>query len=338
MPPSVSVALATYNGGRFLAEQLQSIAVQSVAPAELVISDDGSADDTLEITERFAASAPFPVRIHRNPRNLGFIGNFRTAASLCKGDLIAFCDQDDWWHRNRLETCLAAFDDPEVLLVYHNAMMVDEARQPIGMLYNAEIEERALATRPIAPWKWSNGLLQVFRAELRRFDDLWDQSRSHTRDSILAHDRWYFFLAQALGRVEFVDEVLVEYRQHGGNTYGIGPDVPSKKRTLFDRLQHEGSKDLRYAKAAEARSSIMRQIAEREAGKRARLIEIADRYQLLGERSARRHRTYSSSSFADRLSSLFSSWNAGDYADWPWGFDPRSVVRDMWTGVVLGRV
>lgn len=338
MPPSISVALATYNGGRFLAEQLQSIAAQSLLPAELVINDDRSTDDTLDVARQFARTAPFPVHVHRNERNLGFIENFRAASLRCAGDLIAFCDQDDWWNPKRLETCVPAFDDPDVLLTYNNAMMVDEGRRPLGLYYDPEAERESLRIKPFAPWKWSNGLLQVFRADLRRFDDLWRESVSHLRDGILAHDRWYFFLAQSLGTVQFVDAVLVEYRQHEANVFGAGPNLVSPKPSLFDRAKHEGGQDLQYAKAAAARARILGKLAARAPDQSTRLLDVAHRYEVLSERNLRRYETYAGSTLPKRLRSLLSSCRAGDYANWPWGFDRRSVVRDLWSGVLLGTV
>jgi glycosyltransferase involved in cell wall biosynthesis len=79
----ISVALCTYNGGRFLREQLESLASQSVLPAELQVGDDGSTDNTLEIVEEFARTAPFPVGIARNERQLGYGENFIQTARRC---------------------------------------------------------------------------------------------------------------------------------------------------------------------------------------------------------------------------------------------------------------
>ncbi len=92
--------MATYNGAKYLEEQLASFVVQSQLP--LVVCDDGSADATLEILHRFAHSAPFPVRIVCNDERLGYGDNFLKAASLCEGDWIAFSDQDDVWLPDKL--------------------------------------------------------------------------------------------------------------------------------------------------------------------------------------------------------------------------------------------
>ena len=121
-PSRISVAMATFNGERHLAAQLESIAQQTLAPHELVVSDDGSTDSTLEIVEAFERRAPFHVRIERNPTRLGFAANFLTAAERCEGELIAFADQDDVWLSTKLERAAAAFA-PGVVLgerIYHD--------------------------------------------------------------------------------------------------------------------------------------------------------------------------------------------------------------------------
>ncbi len=334
---SVSVAMATYNGGRFLKEQLDSIASQSVLPLEVVISDDCSTDDTLEVAEQFSKAAPFAVRIHRNSSTVGYTRNFRTAVSLCSGELIAFCDQDDWWCPNRLEICLPHFGDPDLQLLYHNALVVDELRRKVGELYKAETENHALSLKPIGPWNYCNGLVQIFRAELRQYDDLWDKSVSHVTARELSHDRWYFFLAQVLGRVEFLDRILIEYRQHGSNTFGAARTRAAVQTRFFSRVSHHGGQDIRSALAADSRARILRMLEERAPGRSSDLLGIAHRYEVLAERNRRRYHAYCGAHFGWRLRSLVRSWTDGDYSGWPWGFDKRSVIRDLWAGVVRAR-
>lgn len=336
--PTISVAMATYNGARFLYEQLASIANQTVYPAELIICDDGSHDETISIASKFADEAPFPVQVHRNPRNLGFARNFREAASRCRGDLIAFSDQDDWWCPDRLEKCLPSFEDPDVLLIYHNAWLVDADRFRFGTLYEAAVEQQALRLHPVGPWNHSYGLVQIFRSSLRIYDDLWDWSLNHMADpqDILSHDQWYFFLAEALGRVKFLDDRLLEYRQHERNDVGAKQMKPAIQSRLFARVEHYGCQDLRISKAATARASILREIASRTPDSGTRLRVIAACYEHLAERSGRRYHVYSRERIRDRLACLVHSWRKNDYSEWPWGFDRRSVYRDLLMGVLFG--
>src|SRR6266481_8759069 len=105
----ISVAMCTYNGGRFLAEQLESIAVQTRLPDELVVCDDRSTDESVEIVRNFARHAPFPVQLEINEENLGSTKNFEKAISLCQGEIVALADQDDVWYRHKLDWIEKAF-------------------------------------------------------------------------------------------------------------------------------------------------------------------------------------------------------------------------------------
>ncbi len=109
----ISVAICTYNGEKYLSEQLASIAAQTRLPDEMVVCDDCSSDATPDLVEEFARSAPFPVRFFRNPINLRSTKNFEHAIALCDGDFIALCDQDDIWLPEKLARQLAILEsDP----------------------------------------------------------------------------------------------------------------------------------------------------------------------------------------------------------------------------------
>src|SRR5262249_2436564 len=125
--------MTTYNGEKYLAEQLASFAAQSRKPDELVITDDGSSDDTLTIAREFAGKAPFAVHVHNNPQRLGIAGNFGHAIELATGDVIFLSDQDDAWKPEKLAAVAAIFERrPEVGLVCHDAEVMDEAMRPKG--------------------------------------------------------------------------------------------------------------------------------------------------------------------------------------------------------------
>src|SRR4051794_13032642 len=98
-----SIAMTTFNGERYLREQLDSLSAQDRLPDELVVCDDGSSDGTLEMVRAFAASSPFEVRLVENDERLGVTGNLEKAISLCDGELIALCDQDDVWRSDKLQ-------------------------------------------------------------------------------------------------------------------------------------------------------------------------------------------------------------------------------------------
>ena len=98
----ISIAMATYNGEKFIREQLDSILAQTITDWELIVCDDVSTDSTIAILEEYAKKDG-RIQIHKNKVNLGFKRNFEKAISLCSGDYIALCDQDDIWYSNHLE-------------------------------------------------------------------------------------------------------------------------------------------------------------------------------------------------------------------------------------------
>lgn len=225
----VSVALATYNGERFLAEQLASIARQTWQPWELVVCDDGSTDRTVEVARGFAHTARFPVRLHENPRRLGYADNFLRAASLCEGDLVAFCDQDDIWSEHKLERMVQALTAVGgAVLAVHRVEVVDEALRPLGYAHFSDFKGYQVRP-PLAsdPWYIPPGCAMVFSRRLvsdlpwqRRPTNFW---RGH---GPLAHDQWIYFLANAVGSIVYVPEVLIKYRRHGGTTTPYGTPPP----------------------------------------------------------------------------------------------------------------
>lgn len=142
--PRVSVAMTTYNGAAHLAEQLASIAAQSVEPDEIIIGDDGSTDRTPEIVERFTATTSIPVAFWPNARRLGSTGNFVETLTRCTGDLVVFSDQDDVWNVDRIEQTVRAFHDrPACDLVFSDGALIDAN----GHLIPGSLWQRAMVTR-----------------------------------------------------------------------------------------------------------------------------------------------------------------------------------------------
>ena len=136
--PSVSVALCTYNGARFIAPQLRSILAQGDRIAEIVVADDGSRDATLDIVraiaaESKAAGSAVEFRILDGSGGNGVTKNFERAVSACRHDLIALSDQDDVWRADRLALQLAQFEaQDDLTLLFGDARLVDENGAPLG--------------------------------------------------------------------------------------------------------------------------------------------------------------------------------------------------------------
>jgi glycosyltransferase involved in cell wall biosynthesis len=220
---SISVAMATYNGARYIAEQLDSLSIQTLKPFELVVTDDGSTDTTLDILEAFAKTAPFPVRIFRNNARLGYADNFLRAGSLCVGDLIAFCDQDDVWLDTKLELCATEFTDPEVLLCVHSGELWKDGVQT-GTKCPGYDRRQVFPPLTIYPLLSSYGFAMVIRRLLLTITD--NRVRVPVDDP-MAHDQWVWFLSSIFGKIVLIPDVLVLYRQHDVNLFGGAAAAPA---------------------------------------------------------------------------------------------------------------
>ncbi|MCU1403634.1 MAG: hypothetical protein JWM70_1958 [Microbacteriaceae bacterium] len=225
MVASISVALCTHNGASFLEEQLRSILAQDLRPNEIVISDDASTDDTLDVIRTVTddlVAASIDVRVLQNAEPLGVTANFEQAVLACSGELVALCDQDDVWHSNRLLAAVSRFEQsPDLLLLSSNAQLVDEAGESIGhsLFEGLDITEDTLAAvragrgfHELLRRNLATGATTLLRRRLVEiavpFPEPW------------VHDEWLTVIAAATGRFEIADERLIDYRQHEGNQIG----------------------------------------------------------------------------------------------------------------------
>jgi len=238
----VSVAVCTYNGERFLREQLDSIASQTQIPDEIVLQDDRSTDGTLEVAESFAASAPCKVTVVQNDTNVGSTINFATAIARCEGDLIFLADQDDVWQPHKVETIVQWFCRyPEAALVASDAELVSEDLRPLGFRLWQTIglspEARAVlhadrGLRMLLKKNYITGATMAFRGQYK--------------DLILpipkewVHDAWISLLLRAVSSLEFCDLPLIQYRQHHGQQIGAQP------QTLWRQAQAGLKQDLAF--------------------------------------------------------------------------------------------
>ncbi len=254
----ISVAMATYQGERYLEQQLKSILEQTLQPYELVIGDDQSCDGTVPIIRRFADRAPFPVRLQINAARLGHAENFVRTAERCSGDVIALCDQDDVWLPAKLRRCASEFRDPQVQLVTHDATIVDAAATPTGDLLSGRPRD---SMRLKAPLQVEYGLTMVFRRHLAAYRALWSRSIGgmvSARDIPMGHDHWYYLLGSTLGEVVRLPDRLVSYRQHHANAAGAQAPVALSGMTPRYRSQYWADR----AFAAKQRIRLLHELME----------------------------------------------------------------------------
>jgi glycosyltransferase involved in cell wall biosynthesis len=218
----ISIALCTYNGARYLQDQLDSIASQERLPDELIVCDDVSSDETMSILHAFARTAPFRVEIEQNPHNLGSTQNFATAIGKCTGDMIALCDQDDYWHSEKLKLLESALEaQPEKGLVFSNADLVDDRLRPLKKTMwedvglkpasQARIQTDA-ALSMLLKRRYVTGATMAFRASFR--DVVLPIS------SNWVHDGWITINIAAHSTFALVPRSLIQYRQHARNQIG----------------------------------------------------------------------------------------------------------------------
>lgn len=247
---STSVALCTYNGSQFIAEQLQSIFLQSNQPMEIIISDDASTDDTVSVVwktwSEFRVRDPanrMVLKILENPTSLGVTFNFQQALETCSGELIALCDQDDVWHPNRLRDAeLALANRAGSLLVHSNARLVDERGASLGYTLFKALEVSPVDIRAIQEGR----ALDVY---LRR--NLATGAATMIRRELLAsavpfpsewvHDEWLAMIAAIQGGVAVITDPLIDYRQHSRNQIGVAE--PTLWRKVSRVLQPRGTRN-----------------------------------------------------------------------------------------------
>lgn len=227
--------MATYNGARWLGPQLDSFATQTRRPDELVITDDGSIDDTDAVVAAFARTAPFPVRFVRNEARLGFNGNFAHAIGLTAGDVIFISDQDDVWYPDkigRVAALMAAM--PGCLCVVNDQAIADgEGRETGGTVLG---NVRALGRSdgwygPGCCTAFARGLMPVV---------------TPLPGDVVAYDHWINTLADAMGTRQVLDAPLQMYRRHGGNASGsvFAVERPGRRHLVRAALRSDAGATL----------------------------------------------------------------------------------------------
>ena len=227
--PKFSVAMCTYNGARFIGEQLASIAAQTRLPDELVVCDDRSTDRTVECIREFVRNAPFPVRLIQNEKNLGSTKNFERAIDLCTGDFIALADQDDVWLPEKLHRLESALTNENTALAFTDGEVVDETLRPLGQRVwqtirfgedEQKLVHKARAFAVLLDHNVVTGAAMALKAGFKELILPIPNDLVHDGIPVL-HDWWAALLAAAVAEISFIPESLFKYRQHSTQQMGV---------------------------------------------------------------------------------------------------------------------
>ncbi len=223
MTESVSIALAVYNGEKYLPELLNSLNNQTLTPLELVVLDDCSSDNSIQIIKSFPSN--FEKRIFYNEKNMGPVYTFKKLAGLCNGKFIAFCDQDDVWIPKKLEwsfTKIKKLNDNIPTIVFTDLSLINEESE---LIENSFWKIRKL----VQPEKFDFG--DILCANIvTGCTTLINQSMKTELEkmplNVIMHDWWMALIAFSFGQYSFIHEPTVLYRSHTSS-------VTSKHKTTF---------------------------------------------------------------------------------------------------------
>lgn len=207
--------MATYNGERYVHEQIQSILIQLGPEDELIVSDDQSVDATVEIVRSFADPR---IRLLRNSQNLGYTKNFEVAIRQARGDLIMLSDQDDYWLPNRIAVTVAALDHADFVLC--DAEVVDA---DLNMIHPSHFRRHHTRTGFIRNWVATrySGCAMAFRAELLKA-----ALPFPARSDLCSHDYWLALIAEFYFKTKLIKQPLFLYRRHDETATTAGESSP----------------------------------------------------------------------------------------------------------------
>ncbi len=223
--PLISIAMASYNGEKYIAEQLDSILKQSYQRIEVVIVDDGSKDDTVSLIKSYQQKFAC-LKLFVNETNTGVTKTFEKAIIKCSGFYIALCDQDDIWETDKIAILVGEIGNHDA--VYANSLLVDAKGQSLGKSFTSIMNMKTYNSG--APFLLSNSvpghsilMKQSFVEKILPFPPK------------MLFDLWIGFCAAANNGIKFVDKTLVKYRQHDNNAIGTRDSKNKKPKVSLQK-------------------------------------------------------------------------------------------------------
>ncbi|SEI87507.1 Glycosyltransferase involved in cell wall bisynthesis [Azotobacter beijerinckii] len=320
----ISIAIATYNGARYLPEQLDSFLRQKKPPHEVVICDDDSSDSTMAILQSFQKDAPFEVRIEQNPIRLGYKKNFEKAISLCTGDIIFLSDQDDYWFDTKiLEMTRVLLARPNIFVIHTDMIITDENLVPSRQTQLGNILALGSTVET-----YVSGCATALRRE-------WVSIVLPIPTEVAAHDTWIHKLALAMDVRTICLPPQQYYRRHDKNVSQWRASKPEQMNVL-DSIRVYGLAD---------KTGAWRRELDRTRWARKRLLERTENLEELGllsrqetairkldrRISALESRIHNNSqNRLKRLPKIIRLWLSGDYNNFSgWKSALKDILRQQ---------
>lgn len=245
----VSIVLCTYNGEKYLEEQLNSIINQTYKNLEIIISDDCSTDNTISILEKYKHFNNFHIFL--NKENLGFNKNFELAISRANGYYIALCDQDDAWDLNKIDILVSSIDEKS--LVYANSMLVDENLISLNKTLEDKLKVNFISSNSMLNFIFGNCVSAhaiLFKKEIIDF-------LNFPRN--IYFDQYIAMVCASKNGVKYINKNLVLYRQHSNNT--LAQNGFKKRKSIFYKIKTKLEKKIKDNEELKDIVNVMKNIS-----------------------------------------------------------------------------
>ena len=229
MKDLVSVCIATYNGSKYLQQQLDSLVEQSYSNIEVILQDDCSCDETLAIANLYKKR--LKIQIYQNENNLGYIKNFESLLQKANGSFIAICDQDDIWERDKLKILMENIK--ENILIYSNSELIDKDGKSLNKTLSQKLKNNFIDSSTALNFLYDNSVsahAMLFKKTLLQHIFPFPEH--------IYFDAWIAATASSLGSITYCDKSLVKYRQHETNTLSKHKRSPQKSTKALKKEQN----------------------------------------------------------------------------------------------------
>ncbi|MGG7035950.1 MAG: glycosyltransferase family 2 protein [Flavobacterium sp.] len=232
----LSVAMCTYNGEKYISDQLSSILNQTLKVNQIIICDDKSTDNTFNIIKDFQIQHPGIISYYENEVNLGTNKNFEKAISLCDGDYIFLSDQDDIWKTNKTEKIISHFlKNPELEAVFTNADLINDNNDSFSekslwesVYFFENILTKATDLFDLIKYKANmvTGATLCFKNDIKKFIIPIPDTKN------CFHDEWIAIIVSSRKSLGYISDKLISYRIHSAQQMGVGKTNQNKKKQI----------------------------------------------------------------------------------------------------------